>query len=95
MSPTFRAARPAPALNTGPGQRALGAHARTSWVRRTHELTRRRAGGEIEEREWIMMAVVNIGALLEYGKPTAALRRVATAASTLREGFWTSETSCR
>ncbi|KAL1742791.1 hypothetical protein HDZ31DRAFT_42469 [Schizophyllum fasciatum] len=28
-----------------------------------------------EEREWIMMAVSNIGALLEYGKPTGLLRK--------------------
>ncbi|KAH9951368.1 hypothetical protein B0H21DRAFT_718709 [Amylocystis lapponica] len=34
-------------------------------------------GGVAEEREWIMMAIVNLGALLEYGKPTAELRRVA------------------
>ncbi|EMD38637.1 hypothetical protein CERSUDRAFT_64887 [Gelatoporia subvermispora B] len=31
----------------------------------------------VEEREWIMMAMVNIGAVLEYGRPTAALKRVA------------------
>lgn len=29
-----------------------------------------------EEREWIMMAVSNVGALLEYGKATGILRRV-------------------
>ena len=35
-------------------------------------------GGEVaEEREWIVMATVNVGALLEYGKSTAELRRVA------------------
>ncbi|KAI0928296.1 hypothetical protein AcW2_004349 [Taiwanofungus camphoratus] len=35
-------------------------------------------GGEVvEEREWIMMAVVNIGAVLEYGRPNAVLKRVA------------------
>ncbi|KAL1728623.1 hypothetical protein EV714DRAFT_285553 [Schizophyllum commune] len=28
-----------------------------------------------EEREWIMMAISNIGALLEYGKPTGLLRK--------------------
>ncbi|KAF5365760.1 hypothetical protein D9758_003172 [Tetrapyrgos nigripes] len=28
-----------------------------------------------EEREWIMMAIINIGAVLEYGKPTGILRR--------------------
>ncbi|GJE97087.1 hypothetical protein PsYK624_132970 [Phanerochaete sordida] len=33
-------------------------------------------GEEVEEREWLMMAIVNIGALLEYGRPTAILRRV-------------------
>lgn len=27
-----------------------------------------------EEREWIMMAIINISALLEYGKPTGVLR---------------------
>ena len=34
------------------------------------------AGDEVEEREWIMMAVVNIGGMLEYGRSTAILRRV-------------------
>ncbi|KAG1754234.1 hypothetical protein EDB19DRAFT_1665358 [Suillus lakei] len=29
-----------------------------------------------EEREWIMMAVVNIGAVLEYGRPSGVLRRI-------------------
>ncbi|CAL1704092.1 unnamed protein product [Somion occarium] len=33
-------------------------------------------GEVVEEREWIMMAIVNLGALLEFGKPTAVLRRV-------------------
>ncbi|TDL27426.1 hypothetical protein BD410DRAFT_818864 [Rickenella mellea] len=28
-----------------------------------------------EEREWIMMAVINITAILEYGRPTGVLRR--------------------
>ncbi|KAL0947160.1 hypothetical protein HGRIS_013287 [Hohenbuehelia grisea] len=28
-----------------------------------------------EEREWIMMATTNIGALLEYGKPTGTLKK--------------------
>ena len=31
----------------------------------------------MEEREWVMMALVNIGSLLEYGRPTAVLRRIA------------------
>ena len=30
---------------------------------------------ETEEREWVMMAAVNIGALLEYGRPQGFLRR--------------------
>ncbi|KAI0781175.1 hypothetical protein BD413DRAFT_620672 [Trametes elegans] len=34
-------------------------------------------GEQVEEREWIMMALINIGSLLEYGRPTAVLRRVA------------------
>ncbi|OBZ75187.1 hypothetical protein A0H81_04568 [Grifola frondosa] len=34
-------------------------------------------GGVVEEREWIMMAVTNIASVLEYGRPTALLRRVA------------------
>ncbi|KAF9466407.1 hypothetical protein BDZ94DRAFT_220383 [Collybia nuda] len=29
-----------------------------------------------EEREWIMMAIVNIGAIYEYGRPGGVLRRV-------------------
>lgn len=29
-----------------------------------------------EEREWIMMAVVNIGAIMEYGRTTALLRKI-------------------
>jgi len=29
-----------------------------------------------EEREWIMMAIINIGAVLEYGKNTGVLKRV-------------------
>jgi hypothetical protein len=29
-----------------------------------------------EEREWIMMAVVNIGAMLEYGRPSGVLRKI-------------------
>ncbi|PFH52354.1 hypothetical protein AMATHDRAFT_74154 [Amanita thiersii Skay4041] len=37
-----------------------------------------------EEREWIMMAIVNIGAVLEYGKPGGVLRRAGGIAS--REG---------
>ncbi|CDO74731.1 hypothetical protein BN946_scf184686.g2 [Trametes cinnabarina] len=34
-------------------------------------------GEQVEEREWIMMALINIGSLLEYGRSTAVLRRVA------------------
>ncbi|KIP06005.1 hypothetical protein PHLGIDRAFT_73330 [Phlebiopsis gigantea 11061_1 CR5-6] len=30
----------------------------------------------VQERDWIMMAVINIGAMLEYGRSTAVLRRV-------------------
>ena len=30
----------------------------------------------VEEREWIMMGVINIGAIFEYGRPGAVLRRV-------------------
>src|SRR6266850_1367185 len=30
---------------------------------------------EPEEREWTMMATVNVGALLEYGRPQGVLRR--------------------
>ncbi|KAG1891533.1 hypothetical protein F4604DRAFT_1706903 [Suillus subluteus] len=29
-----------------------------------------------EEREWIMMAVVNIGAVFEYGRPSGVLRKI-------------------
>lgn len=29
-----------------------------------------------EEREWIMMAVVNIGSVLEYGRPNGVLRKI-------------------
>ena len=44
----------------------------------TRVLTDIRAEGEqVEEREWIMMALINIGSLLEYGRPTAVLRRIA------------------
>ncbi|KAF9228014.1 hypothetical protein BS17DRAFT_747074 [Gyrodon lividus] len=32
-----------------------------------------------EEREWIMMAVVNIGAIMEYGRPGGVLRKIAGA----------------
>ena len=31
---------------------------------------------EVEERDWMMMAAVNIGSLLEYGRPTAVLRQI-------------------
>src|SRR6266540_1844652 len=30
----------------------------------------------VEEREWIMMAVINITSVLEYGKPNGVLRRL-------------------
>lgn len=33
-------------------------------------------GAEVEERDWIMMAVINIGAILEYGRPDAVLHRI-------------------
>jgi len=31
---------------------------------------------EVEERDWMMMAVINIGSLLEYGRPTAVLKQI-------------------
>ena len=31
---------------------------------------------EVEERDWMMMAVVNIGSILEYGRPTAVLKQI-------------------
>ena len=31
---------------------------------------------EIEERDWMMMAVINIGSVLEYGHPTAVLKKI-------------------
>ncbi|KAI0693720.1 hypothetical protein BC835DRAFT_1406670 [Cytidiella melzeri] len=34
-------------------------------------------GRDVQERDWIMMAVINIGSIFEYGRPTAVLRRVA------------------
>ncbi len=34
-------------------------------------------GEHVEEREWIMMALINIFSLLEYSRPTGVLRRVA------------------
>ncbi|OJA21630.1 hypothetical protein AZE42_09745 [Rhizopogon vesiculosus] len=37
-----------------------------------------------EEREWIMMAVVNIGAVLEYGRPGGVLRKIGVVGT--REG---------
>ncbi|GBE82472.1 hypothetical protein SCP_0408560 [Sparassis crispa] len=43
---------------------------------RFHEKLQIEGGAVVEEREWIMMAVLNIGSLLEYGRPNAALRRV-------------------
>lgn len=33
-------------------------------------------GTVVQERDWIMMAVVNLGAVLEYGRPNAVLRRI-------------------
>src|SRR6266699_1691400 len=29
-----------------------------------------------EEREWIMMAIINISSVLEYGRPSGVLRKV-------------------
>ena len=40
-------------------------------------LTGHADGEQVEEREWIMMALINISSLLEYGRSTAVLRRVA------------------
>jgi protein SMG6 len=37
-----------------------------------------------EEREWIMMAVINIGAVMEYGRPSSVLRKIGGA--TIRDG---------
>ncbi|KAF9533398.1 hypothetical protein CPB83DRAFT_472504 [Crepidotus variabilis] len=34
------------------------------------------SSNDLEERDWIMMAVINIGAILEYGRPTGVVRRV-------------------
>ena len=34
-------------------------------------------GDQVEAREWVMMALVNIGSLIEYGRPTTVLRRIA------------------
>ena len=31
---------------------------------------------EVKERDWMMMAVVNIGSVLEYGRPTATLKQI-------------------
>lgn len=31
---------------------------------------------EVDERDWMMMAVVNIGSILEYGRPTAVLKQI-------------------
>ncbi|KAH7889781.1 hypothetical protein F5I97DRAFT_588082 [Phlebopus sp. FC_14] len=38
-----------------------------------------------EEREWIMMAVINIGSMLEYGRPGGVLRKVGVLGNT-RDG---------
>ena len=40
---------------------------------------------DVEERQWIMMAVVNIGAIMEYGRPSGVLRKVGGLGAT-REG---------
>ena len=37
----------------------------------------------IEERDWMMMAVVNIGSILEYGRPTAVLKWVSCIVPTI------------
>ncbi|KAG6333998.1 hypothetical protein ID866_5081 [Astraeus odoratus] len=39
-----------------------------------------------EERQWIMMAVVNIGAIMEYGRPGGVLRKIGGVGAT-REGL--------
>ncbi|KAJ8463961.1 hypothetical protein ONZ45_g17401 [Pleurotus djamor] len=39
---------------------------------------------DAEEREWIMMAVINVGAVFEYGKPNSVLSKAGVAGS--REG---------
>ncbi|TFK72533.1 hypothetical protein BDN72DRAFT_894698 [Pluteus cervinus] len=39
-----------------------------------------------EEREWVMMAVINIASILEYGKPTGVIKRVTTARSATGPG---------
>ncbi|CCM02870.1 uncharacterized protein FIBRA_04983 [Fibroporia radiculosa] len=43
-------------------------------------------GAVVEERDWIMMATVNLAVILEYGRPTAALRRVAGIAGVGKPG---------
>jgi protein SMG6 len=40
-------------------------------------LIKRLEGDGTEEREWIMMAAVNAGAIAEYGWPQGIVRRVA------------------
>ena len=40
-----------------------------------HFLERIEMEGEgVEEREWIMMGVINIGAILEYGRASSVVR---------------------
>jgi protein SMG6 len=36
-------------------------------------------GKGVEEREWIMTGVINIGAMLEYGRASSVVRRAVTA----------------
>ena len=38
---------------------------------------------EIEERDWMMMAVINIGSVLEYGRPTAVLNGISDIVPTI------------
>ena len=34
-------------------------------------------GGDVQEQDWIMMAVINVGSIFEYGRPSAVLGPVA------------------
>ncbi|EPS94044.1 hypothetical protein FOMPIDRAFT_1026327, partial [Fomitopsis schrenkii] len=36
-----------------------------------------KGGAVVEERDWIMMSIINLGAILEYGRPNTVLRRIA------------------
>ncbi|KZT11502.1 uncharacterized protein LAESUDRAFT_643103 [Laetiporus sulphureus 93-53] len=48
------------------------------WVlERFEEKLQIEGGAVIEERDWIMMAVVNLGAILQYGRQDAMLKRIA------------------